>query len=184
MTRPSSPADGNDVRPARRLRRFTAAAGLLADQIRLAGEKRGFAVARLLTRWNEVVGPDLARFSRPVRVGYRREGFGATLTLLVDGASAPLVQMQLPAIRERVNACYGYNAIARIVLTQTAPEGLSDDAGSATAEPVRPPPDPATQARARDVACVVQDEGLRRALEALGENVLSRTTNRKDDANG
>ncbi len=50
--------------------------------------------------------------TRPVKVGYPREGLGATLTLLTRAADAPMVQMQLPVIKDKVNACYGYAAIS------------------------------------------------------------------------
>ena len=82
----------------RRIRGFEAASGLLKDQIRSVGESRGFAVARLLTHWPEVVGEDMARVTRPVKVGYGREGMGATLTLLVQASHAPMVQMDLPRL--------------------------------------------------------------------------------------
>ena len=95
--------------PRQRGRRgFQRASGLVESQIRNVGEGRGFAVARLLTHWEEIVGPDIARIARPVKVGYAQGGFGATLTLLSAGAHAPMLQAQLPQIRERVNACYGY----------------------------------------------------------------------------
>ena len=42
----------------RRTRGFEAASGLLKDQVRVAGESRGFAVARLLTQ-------ALAHITRP-----------------------------------------------------------------------------------------------------------------------
>ena len=88
----------------RRGRGFEPAAGLLKDRIRAVGESRGFAVSRLLTHWAEVVGDEIAAMALPVKVGYGREGLGATLTLLTTGASAPLLQMQLPKIRDKVNA--------------------------------------------------------------------------------
>jgi hypothetical protein len=121
--------------PDRRLRGFEPAAGLVRDQIRGAGEKRGFAVSRLLTHWDEIVGPDLGRITRPAKVGWGREGMGATLTLLVAPAAAPQVQMELPRIRDRVNATYGYAAIARIVLTQTAASGFAEGQTPFTAAP-------------------------------------------------
>jgi len=164
--------------PPRRKRGFEAASGLLSAQIRKAGEARGFAVSQLLTQWPEVAGPELAACCRPVRVSYSRGGFGATLTLLTSGAAAPLVQMQLPALRARVNACYGYNAIARITLTQTAPAGFAEGQArfaAAPRAPAHPSPDPAVTAAARDQAQAVADDGLRAALETLGRNVLSRT---------
>lgn len=162
--------------PARRLRGFEAASGLVSDRIRTAGEKRGFAVTRLLTHWAEIVGEDLARMTRPVKVGYAREGFGATLTLLTRAAEAPMVQMQLPQIKERVNACYGYNAISRISLTQTAPTGFAEGQAQFAPAPQPAPkaPDPAILAQASTTASGVQDESLRSALEALAQNVLSR----------
>ena len=99
---------------------FKRTASLLEGRIRRAGESRGFAVTRLLTHWDEIAGPDLAAMARPVEVKYGRQNFGATLTLLTDGARAPLVEMQKEQLRQKVNAAYGYNAIAKIRITQTA----------------------------------------------------------------
>ena len=109
----------------RRGRGFQPAASLLADRVQKAAEGRGFAVARLLTHWPEIAGERLAAVTRPVRISHARGGFGATLTLLTSGPMAPMVEMQLPQLRERVNACYGYNAIQRITLTQTAAQGFA-----------------------------------------------------------
>jgi hypothetical protein len=160
----------------RRMRGFERTSGLLQNRIRQAGEKRGFAVARLLTHWAEIVGADTARVARPVKVSYAQGGFGATLTVLTTGSQAPMLQADLPRIKERVNACYGYAAIARIRITQTAPTGFAEgQAGFAPAPKAAPPADPETQAAARAAAAPVTDNALRRALEALGENVLSRT---------
>ncbi len=166
---------------ARRMRGFEPAAGLLKEQMRAAGEARGFAVARLLTHWAEVVGDDIAAIAVPVKVGYGRGGFGATLTLLTTGARAPLVEMQKTRIRERVNACYGYNAISKVAITQTAATGFADGqvAFTPAPTPTEPAPPPETVAAAAEAARPVQDAGLRAALEALGQNILSRSAKRK-----
>ena len=173
MTRAPTPSKP----PSRRMRGFEAASSLVSDRIRSAGEKRGFAVARLLTHWADIAGEDLARITRPVKVGYARDGFGATLTLLTTSAQAPMVQMQLPKLRERVNACYGYAAISRISLTQTAPTGFAEGQAEFTHTPAKapPPPDPAIVSRAAALADGVHDEGLRSALESLTRNFLIRT---------
>lgn len=163
-------------RKGRRMRGFEATSGLLKDRIRSAGESRGFAVTRLLTHWPDVVGADLARSTRPVKVGYAKGSFGATLTLLVKPTDAPMIQMQLPRIKDRVNACYGYAAIGRVVLTQTAAMGFAEGQAQFEAAPVaaKPPPPPEVIAKARDTAEGVQDEGLRKALETLAQNILTR----------
>ena len=105
---------------------FKRTASLLTGRIRQASESRGFAQSRLLTDWAEVVGPDIAAVARPVEVSYGRGGLGATLTLLTTGAQAPMLEMQKERLREKVNAVYGYNAISKVWITQTAPIGFSD----------------------------------------------------------
>lgn len=176
--------------PARpRARGFEPAFRLVAGPLRAAGKARGFASSRLFTHWAEVVGADLAPLVRPVRVGRDRGGLGATLTLALMGATGPVVEMQKERIRARVNAAYGYNAIARIALTQAGAFGLAE--GAAPFAPAPPGagtgadtgadtgagghrPDAATRRLAEDTASGVSDDGLRAALERLGENILTR----------
>lgn len=162
--------------PTRRTRGFEPAFGLLKDQVRRAGEHRGFAIARLLTHWTEIAGEDMARITRPVKVGYGREGMGASLTLLTTGSNAPMVEMQKEKLRERVNAVYGYAAISRILLTQTSATGFSEgQAEFLPAAGTQPAPsDPALVAEAARTAASIHDDGLRSALEALAQNILTR----------
>lgn len=164
----------------RRSSGFQAASHLLQSQIRTLGEQRGFAVTRLLTQWAEIAGADMARITRPVKVGYGREGMGATLTLLTTGAMAPMVEMQKEQLRARVNAVYGYAAISRIILTQTASTGFAEGQAEFTAAPkAAKPPAPEILAKAAATAAPIQDMGLRNALETLAKNILHRETTKK-----
>ena len=168
--------------PRRRSRGFRQAASLVAEPIRHAAEGRGFAVARLLTHWPEIAGPEVATRARPVKIAHGRGSFGATLTLLTTGAAAPLLEMQLPAIRDRVNACYGYNAISRIVLTQTAPTGFAEGQAQFDAAPAPPrAPDPDTRRAAEAMAAEITDPALQAAVTRLAMLKLTRKdrTNRK-----
>jgi len=166
----------------RRKRGFERASGVLESQIRNVSESRGFAVSRLLTHWSEIVGDAVASAAIPVKVSYSQGGFGATLTLLTTGAQAPMLQAELPKITERVNACYGYSAIARIRLTQTAPTGFAEGQvafdGKKPAKASRAPGPVAEQA-AKQAVAGVDDLTLRKALESLGANVLSRSVDKK-----
>lgn len=167
--------------PEHRRRGFEPAFGLMKDVVRTAGETRGFAVARLLTHWPEVAGEEMARKTRPVKIGYGKGGMGATLTLLVRAAEAPMVQMVLPVLKERVNAVYGYAAISHIHLTQTAATGFSEGQVEFTPAPQPPaPPDAAILSRAATVAEGVADTALRSALEQLAQNILTRHRKKKD----
>ncbi len=155
---------------------FARTASLLTSKIRKASESRGFAQSRLLTNWAEVAGEDAAAISRPVEVSYGRGGMGATLTLLTTGANAPILEMQKEQLRARVNAVYGYNAIARVRVTQTAATGFSEGQvmfGHAPQKKIATT-DPAIKAKATQTAAPIGDESLRDALARLGENILNK----------
>ncbi len=153
---------------------FKPAADLLRQKIREIGEGRGFSATRLLTHWPEIVGASVAAIARPLEVRHPRVGKsapeGATLTVLALGAAALRLEMEKERIRERVNACYGYNAIAKIKIKQAGPEAFAEqtDVPRAAREPQ--PSDkvaPLTEG--------VSNTELRLALAALAANVLSKT---------
>jgi hypothetical protein len=77
---------------------------------------------------------------------------------------------------ERVNACYGYRAIARIQVTQTAPTGFAE--GQVAFQAKKPeaarPPDPERLAAVTEGLNEIEDEGLRTALDALARKVVAR----------
>ena len=93
---------------------------------------RGFATTSLLSEWGTIVGTELAQFTVPDRVVWpkRRDGAqvadapkghrveGATLVLRVDGPRAIEVQHRSGQILERVNAYFGYRAIAEMRILQ------------------------------------------------------------------
>lgn len=157
---------------------FARTSSLLTGRIRAASESRGFAQSRLLTQWAEIMGKDVSSISRPVDVSYGRGGIGATLTLLTTGSHAPMLEMQKEQLRAKVNGVYGYNAIARVRITQTAATGFAE--GQVAFDPVKPDTeeiavDPQIRQQAAKAASPVHDAGLRDALAQLGENILRKT---------
>src|SRR3954453_20357769 len=92
----------------------------------------GFVQSSIVSRWGEIVGERYAKVSSPesIRFPAGRKGGGA-LTLLVEGAHAPLIQHLAPIIIERVNRFFGYEAINRVVFKQGNPP-------AAAAAPKRP----------------------------------------------
>ena len=79
----------------------------------------GFVQSAVVSRWAEIVGERYAKVSCPesLRFPTGRKSGGA-LTLLVEGAHAPLIQHLAPMIIERVNIFFGYAAVDRIVFRQ------------------------------------------------------------------
>jgi hypothetical protein len=146
----------------------------LAKDLRGPAEKRGFADARLLTHWPEIVGEAVAEIALPVKITHGR-GFGGTLVLLTTGGHAPVLEMQKEALVDKVNACFGYRAVSHVHITQTAPTGFAE--GQVAFRQARAPrrePDPAKLAQALSGAKEIENDGLREALARLARNVLTK----------
>lgn len=96
-------------------------ADLLPDVGDTAFRKFGFVQSAIVTRWPEIVGPKLARVTAPESLrfpkGKKADGL---LSISVVGAHAPVVQHVLPDIMARVNRFFGYAAVARVRLSQSA----------------------------------------------------------------
>jgi hypothetical protein len=102
--------------------RARAAGDLVGDVGGVAFRRFGFIQSAIVSRWSEIVGERYGRVSLPesIRFPAGRKSSGV-LTLLVEGAHAPLVQHLAPLIIERVNRFFGYPAINRIVFRQGKP---------------------------------------------------------------
>jgi hypothetical protein len=127
---------------------------------------QGFASAEILARWGDIVGPEVAAHSEPIKINWPRAigeeaAEPATLVLRVEGPAAIEIQHLSAVILERVNRFFGWQAIGSIALRQ-APLRRRE---SPTPPP---PPDPAVAARIAEGMPEIADEDLRQALARLG----------------
>jgi hypothetical protein len=126
----------------------------------------GFVQGSIVSRWAEIVGERYSKVSSPVSIRFPAgRKSGGVLTLLVEGAHAPLIQHLTPMIVERVNRFFGHAAIDRIVFRQGKP-------------PPAPPRPPRPQLRTvpkemgeglREIA----DPELRACLESLAAQIAA-----------
>jgi hypothetical protein len=129
---------------------------------------RGFGAASVITQWEAIVGPVLARSTAPERIAYPAgERAQGTLHLRVSSAGLALELQHLePQLIERINSHFGYRAVARIRLVQ----GPTPEKKEPKTKPLGPVP---AEAKAGIAARVgrVTDPDLKAALQALGEEV-------------
>ncbi|MGZ5811579.1 MAG: DUF721 domain-containing protein [Xanthobacteraceae bacterium] len=142
---------------------------LIGKPLADAFKKQGFASREIVTRWPEIVGPEVAAHAEPIRMQWPRqpgteENEPATLVLRVEGPAAIEIQHLSGLIVERVNRFFGWQAIDRLALRQ-APLTRRSKAKS------RPPPDPAAAERIASGLTGISDESLRAALGRLGAAV-------------
>lgn len=176
---PSSPVLPRQVVNSGRGRVPLKAVGSFVPQLtRKAFEKYGFSAATLITDWRAIVGGELSGWTAPERLKWprlpgdgeadagntQRGRSGATLVLRVDQGRALDVQYRSRQIIERINAYFGYAAIAELRIIQ-GPIARADK---------RPTPRATLRPLTREVASV-GDEPLRAALAKLGASVRAGT---------
>jgi hypothetical protein len=126
----------------------------------------GFVQSSIVSRWAEIVGERYAKVSCPesIRFPAGRKAAGV-LTLLVDGAHAPLIQHLTPMIVERVNRFFGYGAIDRVVFRQ-------GKLPISAAKPQRPDLRPVPK-ELGDGLREIADPELRQCLESLAAQIAA-----------
>jgi hypothetical protein len=137
--------------------------GAIGDQ---SFRRFGFVQSSIVSRWGEIVGERYAKASSPESIRFPAgKKAGGVLTLLVDGAHAPLIQHLTPMIVERVNRFFGYAAINRIVFRQGKPPKAPP---RATRPDLRPVPKELGEGL-REIA----DPELRSCLESLAAQIAA-----------
>ena len=144
------------------------AVGGLAQRLTVGLAKgRNASIARLQAQWSTVVGPELARLTRPEALVAGRGRAGKLLRLRVPGAAALEIQHRAAQLVERVNGYYGHHMVDDIRIVQ----------GPISAAPPpapRPAPDPRRLREMAERAATVEDPALRAVLARLGARVAAR----------
>ncbi|MFV0298524.1 MAG: DUF721 domain-containing protein [Hyphomicrobiaceae bacterium] len=184
---PRSQAGAYSYAGSRRPVSAKAVGSFIAKLTRPAFEKFGFSAATLITDWETIVGTDFAAYARPERlkwprrVDYRAERIedadrgrpGATLILAVEPGRALDVQYKGRQILERINAYFGYCAVADIRIMQIPNFSADPRSPAPVLPPVDKPAKPLSTPAKTEISQVPDDE-LRRALERMAAGIASR----------
>jgi hypothetical protein len=125
-------------------RRARPLADLVGGTLQAAFARQGFAAVDVVSHWEEIVGPELASRSEPVRLVWpRREDPDSTgiLTIRIEGHYAIELQHLAPVVIERVNRYFGWACVGLISIRQgpvarklRAPDQPVEPAAEAVAE--------------------------------------------------
>jgi hypothetical protein len=156
--------------------RFAAPLGAFVDGlVGPALAARGLSEASLITHWAEIVGAQVAGFSRPVELQWPPRGAKrdpdeamapATLVVRIDGAFALEASHMAAAIVARVNAHLGWRCVERLAFRQGPLPPLKRPRVRVT------PPSAGALARARETVSGIEDQELRESLAKLGARVI------------
>jgi hypothetical protein len=180
VTKVVRPRTKQAAEPARS-RRARSVSDLLPVAGGAAFRRFGFVQSSIVSRWREIVGARYAAVSSPESIrfppGKKSRG---VLTLVVEGAHAPMMQHVAPTIVERVNAFFGYVAVERVAFRQGIVQAARAKSRQAppSLRPIGVEPSPAESAREARLAVElgdslreVADPELRACLESLARGL-------------
>lgn len=155
----------------RRRRSAAPLADLVSGAVNQAFARQGFAAIEIVTHWEDIAGPDLARRSEPVRLSWPQRDDPAsvgTLLVRVEGPYAIELQHSTSQIMERVNRYFGWRCVGRVVIRQ-GPVTRRHRVPRAPLEP-----EPAAVAAIARTTGPFEDESLGQAIARLGALVKGR----------
>jgi hypothetical protein len=158
MNKPSRPR-AKQAKPLREL---------LGKLVGDAFARQGFASAELVTRWHDIVGPEIAAHSEPIKLLWPRrtdteDGEAGTLVLRVEGPAAIEIQHLAALICERINRFLGWRAVGRLAFRQAPLRRRQPTAARGV--------EAAAAARIAEGLSDIKDEELRAALARLGAGI-------------
>lgn len=140
----------------------------LAPLLRELDKKYGQGPGALIARWREVVGPEIAKRTEPVKLVKGRNGAASSLEIRVAGPAAAIIQHQAQDILARVNLFLGPDVVQKLRIVQGPLRT------TAAAPPRRRPKplDAAQEAMLAEGLATVPEGRLKTALMSLGRGVL------------
>jgi len=157
-----------------------------------AFERYGFSAAALITDWETIVGADVARYTMPERLKWpkridwsavevaeeNRGRPGATLVLAVTAGRALDIQYKGDQLLDRINAYFGYRAIAEMRIVQVAaikPPFALPPTSAAGMTSITPP-------KPREELAAIAEPGLKAALERMAQGLVARSSRQRAKA--
>ncbi len=133
--------------------------------------KRGFAEGSLVTEWSAIVGRDIALRCIPKNLAFKRssERREGTLTLRAESGFATELTYLEQQMLERINAHFGYRAVARLKIQQ----GPVPNQDRIRKSRIKVLDEKDQESLDRKVA-EIEDEELRKALASLGTAVFGK----------
>lgn len=132
--------------------------------------RHGFAQGEVVSNWAAIAGDELAAYSAPERIRWPRaagpdaQKEGGTLVVRAAPGRAIDLQYAAPRIIARVNAYFGYAAIASLKVVQ---------ASGAVAQMPKRQVAPAATAPDNQQLAAMADSPLKQALTRLGQSVAA-----------
>jgi hypothetical protein len=135
------------------------------------------SLGRILSQWDDIVGPAMAVKAQPQKIHYRKpknatEAPQATLDIAVSSADATTLHYQKDLILERLNQLFGEKWITGIRFVHVSPTSPEKNSGLTSSVLPDRPLTQEENGRLNESLSEIDDPDLRKRLESLGRSVL------------
>ena len=133
--------------------------------------KKGLVEADVLLDWEKIAGAELAVCSQPERIEFKKDqrNEGILHLRVSSGAHALEIKHKEKIILEKINAYFGYKAVAGLRIMQS-PEFLAQQ--NVEVKDNKAVVSPEEESYIRQLAIGVENNELRETLERLGKNII------------
>lgn len=137
--------------------------------------KKGFVEVDILTNWDKIVGAELADYSFPQKIDFKREqkNNGILHLQVPSGAFALEIQHREKYIIEKINAYFGYNAVCGLKILQNNSLSPRDENKYISDTPQKNLVSEEEQNYIKSLANDIKDSKLKEILIKLGQSIFN-----------
>ena len=168
----NEPTDISEARTNRDLRSLSNSILPLAK--RILG-KKGFVEVDILTNWEQIVGSELASYSLPTKIDFKRnQRTGGILHLSVPGGAFALeLQHREKFILEKINTYFGYAAVSNLRIMQNSAVKIEDASRTEAEKRHKTLVSPDEENYIKELTEEITNPGLKEILTKLGQSVFT-----------
>lgn len=143
--------------------------------------KKGFVEVDILTNWHKIVGDELADYSFPQKIDFKRDqkNNGILHLNVPSGAFALEIQHREKFILEKINTYFGYCAVSGIKIIQNNELTLEDMKKNNQPEPKKTLVTREEENYIKELADDVNNSELKEILVKLGKSVFNNNKREK-----
>lgn len=137
--------------------------------------RKGFVEIDILTNWEQIVGTELAAYSLPVKIDFKRnQRTNGILHLNVPGGAFALeIQHREKFILEKINTYFGYAAVSGLRIMQNSAMEIEDIQEIGAEKPHKTLVSPDEENYIKELTEEISRPGLKEILTKLGQSVFT-----------
>lgn len=143
--------------------------------------KKAFAEADVICNWENIAGKDVASYSKPLRIDFKKgERIGGTLYVeTYGGAFALELQTKSKVLIDKVNVFFGYKAVQQLKIVQNSKQ--FDNVSQDVIKPQKILVTVEEENYIEQASSGLSSDGLKSVLQRLGLAIFNDNKKREDD---